>query len=153
MKLIAKKPCSFGGEKFFIGEEVPEELVANPAAQEKLGVIAISNAEGKAPVENSIQITVKNSSDGERITVIPATPEEIQRVFFVMQQSADEAVKAISEIQSDNVLMLIHAADSRKTVKNAAKEQADKLSSTESVLNESGKGNTTTGANTEGADT
>lgn len=153
MKLIAKKPCSFGGEKFFIGEEVPEELVANPAAQEKLGVIAISNAEGEAPVENSIQITVKNSSDGELATVIPATPEEIQRVFFVMQQSAEEAVKAISEIQSDNVLILIHAADSRKTVKNAAKEQADKLSSTESVLNESGKGNTTTGTNTEGADT
>lgn len=153
MKLIAKKPCSFGGEKFFIGEQVPEELVANPAAQEKLGVIAISNAEDKAPVENSIQITVKNSSDGELATVISVTPEEIQRVFFIIQQSAEEAVKAISEIQSDNVLILIHAADSRKTVKNAAKEQADKLSSTESVLNESGKGNTTTGTNTEGADT
>lgn len=153
MKLIARKPCSFGGEKFFIGEEVPEELVADPAAQEKLGVIAISNAEGESPVENAIQITVKGSSDGELTTVISATPEEIQRVFFVMQQSAEEAVKAISEIQSDNVLILIHAADSRKTVKNAAKEQADKLLSTASISDESGNGNATTGTNTEGADT
>ena len=51
MKLIAKKPCSFGGKKFFIGEEVPVNLVANPALQEKLGVIAIDESKDKkAPV-------------------------------------------------------------------------------------------------------
>ena len=36
MRLIAQKPCSFGGNKFFIGEEVPTELVTNPKMQEKL---------------------------------------------------------------------------------------------------------------------
>ena len=34
MRLIAQKPCSFGGNKFFIGEEVPTELVTNPKMQE-----------------------------------------------------------------------------------------------------------------------
>ena len=43
MKLIAKKPCSFGGQRFYIGDEIPAELVAEPKAQEKLGVIAIAN--------------------------------------------------------------------------------------------------------------
>lgn len=41
MRLIAKKPCSFGGRTFYIGEEIPTEFVLNPKAQEKLGVIAI----------------------------------------------------------------------------------------------------------------
>ena len=34
MRLIAQKPCSFGGNKFFIGEEVPAELVTNPKMAE-----------------------------------------------------------------------------------------------------------------------
>lgn len=38
MRLIAQKPCSFGGNKFFIGEEIPAELVTNPKMQEKMGV-------------------------------------------------------------------------------------------------------------------
>ena len=29
MRLIAKKPCSFGGQQFYIGDEVPENLVAD----------------------------------------------------------------------------------------------------------------------------
>ena len=47
MRLIANKPCSFGGRQFYIGDEIPAELVADARAQEKMGVIAIANdAEG-----------------------------------------------------------------------------------------------------------
>ena len=42
MRLIAKKPCSFNGQTFYIGDEIPSEFVINPKAQEKLGVIAIA---------------------------------------------------------------------------------------------------------------
>ena len=35
MALIAKKPCSFGGKAFFIGEEVPDELVMDAEYQEQ----------------------------------------------------------------------------------------------------------------------
>lgn len=145
--LTAKKPCSFGGKRFFIGESIPEELVANPAAQEKLGIIAISNADSG---ESAIQITVSGSSDSDSAVAISATPEEIRSVFSIMQLNAEEAVKAISEIHSENVLILLHAADSRKTVKNAAKEQADKLFPTEGVTDESTGGNTTTDTDMEG---
>lgn len=30
MRLIARRPCSFGGKKYFIGDEVPAEDVINP---------------------------------------------------------------------------------------------------------------------------
>lgn len=39
MKLIAKKPCSFGGKRFYIGEEVPTALVVDPARQVQYGVL------------------------------------------------------------------------------------------------------------------
>lgn len=38
------------------------------------------------------------------------------------------SVKAITEVQNENVLILLHAVDSRKTIKDAAKKQADKAS-------------------------
>ena len=43
MRLIANKPCSFGGKKFYIGNEIPENLVADARLQEKMGVITIVN--------------------------------------------------------------------------------------------------------------
>lgn len=43
MRLIANKPCSFGGKKFYIGNEIPENFVADAKLQEKMGVITIVN--------------------------------------------------------------------------------------------------------------
>lgn len=201
MRLIANKPCSFGGQQFYIGDEVPVNLVADAKMQEKYGVItiasgdmgvstgqsvplftqkqvekmiaeAVEEAEKKredqmaelqgyaAELEETrpgtyagaVQITVKGASDGQ-FTAIPAKPEEIQQVFSIMQMNAEEGAKVIADITSENVLILLHAADSRRTIKNAAKEQADKLFSTEGVSNESGKSDEITEANIKGADT
>lgn len=105
--------------------------------------------------EGTVQISLKGDSDGEneQVTVIPATPEEIQQAFSIMQLNAEEGAKAIADVQSENVLILLHAADSRKTIKEAAKKQADNLFSNGGKTNESTAGNATTGTNTEGADT
>lgn len=173
MKLIAKKPCSFGGRQFFIGNEVPTELVASPTIQERLGVLTIVNEDSRiapdgqsgAPLgklftqeevaeiiaEAPVLIDVKSVSDGgnEQVMEIHANAEEIRQVFSIMQMNAEEGAKVIADVTNENVLILLHAADSRKTIKNAAKEQAAKLYSTEGVSN----GNVTTGTNTEGADT
>lgn len=79
--------------------------------------------------EGTVQVSIEGTADGDnaQATVIPATQEEIQKVFSIMQMNAEDGVKEIAGVTSDNVLVLIHAADSRKTVKNAAKEQAGKL--------------------------
>ena len=199
MRLIANKPCSFGGRQFYIGDEIPAELVADARAQEKMGVIAIANdAEGvpggepgtfftleqvekmvaeavdeaeqkqqemqeAAGVlqgegflsEGTMIIPVKGDSagDSEQQTAVPATPEEIQQVFSIMQMNATDGAEAIAGVKSENVLILLHAADTRKTIKDAAKKQADNIFSTPGNPNESTGGNATTGTNTEGADT
>lgn len=163
MRLIAKKPCSFGGKKFFIGEEIPAGLVADPASQEMMGVLTIAKGEneempaasvGAFPVdcEGVITVSVNGENDGEMLAVL-VTAEEIQQVFSIMQSNTDEGTKAISEVESENVLILLHAADSRKTIKEAAKKQADNLFSMKENFNEASTSNSTTATNTEGADT
>ena len=47
-----------------------------------------------------------------------------------MQQNASDAIEAIGQVKSENVLILLHAADSRKIVKDAAKKQAEAILST-----------------------
>ena len=180
MKLIARKPCSFGGKQFYIDNEIPEELVADPAVQERLGVLFIVNADNEmlpdgqsgtasgqmftqeqvdsmiaGVYEGTIPISVKDASDeeNEQVMEIYARPEEIEQVFSIMQLNAEEGTKVIADVTNENVLILLHAADSRKTIKNAAKEQTGKLFSAGGDSNESGKGNASTGIGTEGADT
>lgn len=211
MRLIANKPCSFGGQKFYIGNEIPENLVADAKLQEKMGVITIVNdnmgvsgeqsgtlftqeqvdkmlAEAIEEAVNNtitemeqkqkelqevlqqsaaerkevdseilmetvmIDIVIGSDGENEQHMTVLAKSEEIQQVFSIMQLNVDEGAKAIADVKSENVLILLHAADSRKTVKNAAKEQADKLFS-RTASNESTSGNKATGTNTEGVDT
>ena len=212
MRLIANKPCSFGGKKFYIGNEIPENLVADARLQEKMGVITIVNdnmgvadkqsatlftqeqvdkmlAEAIEEAVNNtitemeqkqkelqealqqsaaerkevdsetlmetvmIDIVIDSDRENEQHMTVLAKSEEIQQVFSIMQLNVDEGAKAIADVKSENVLILLHAADSRKTVKNAAKEQADKLFSIKAASNESTSGNKATGTNTEGVDT
>lgn len=211
MALVAKKPCTFCGKHFFIGEMVPEGLVSDPSLQEKLGVLAIvpdsgsrassmaspciytqeqaehmieeaieeavnntilemeqkqkelqqaagasirETAEGFEILDKAIPIAVDKEDGGGNAQnmAIPAMPEEIQQVFSVMQMNAEEGAKAITGIENENVLILLHAADSRKTIKDAAKKQADKLFSTANVSSESTGGNEPISASMEGVD-
>ncbi|MCI8564292.1 MAG: hypothetical protein HFH69_12405 [Lachnospiraceae bacterium] len=223
MKLIAKKPCSFGGRQFYIGDVISEELVADAGQQEKMGVITIVNDTEGVPggesgtlftleqtekmvaeaVDEAVNNTVlemeelqkyrelgvtpeqvrqidknyaelakelaqvkKESANGivinlrgwdysetGKATNVTATPKQIQHTFSILQCTAEDGAKYIADIMDETVLLLIHAADSRKTVKNAAKEQRDKLSSTKGETNEATGGNATTDTHTEGADT
>ena len=211
MRLIANKPFSSVGRKFYIGNEIPENLVADAKLQEKMGVITIVNdnmgvsgeqsgtlftqeqvdkmlAEAIEEAVNNtitemkqkqkelqevlqqsvaerkevdseilmetvmIDIVVDSDGENEQHMTVWAKSEEIQQVFSIMQLNVDEGAKAIADVKSENVLILLHAADSRKTVKNAAKEQADKLFS-RTASNESTSSNEATGINTEGVDT
>lgn len=173
MKLIAQRPCVFGGRKFYKGQEVPLELVDNIDVQVKRKTLVVSYADSERQVSGSqsgtfftqeqvdnmiaaavanaeqeaedriaaavgelksfnedvdavVTIAIEGSSDGQQMAV-PATPEEIQQVFSIMQMTAEDGTKAITEVKSENVLILLHAADSRKTVKEAAKKRADTL--------------------------
>ena len=219
MRLIAKKPCSYGGKKFFIGDEIPAELVVNIEREEKLGVISAANDEAGVPeqsgalysqeqvdkmiadavanadkgftqeqvdemiadavanadkgftqeqVDEMIQsavaelepfdsdnagFTVTVKSEGDNVTAVSCSAEDIQSVVDVLQMNADDGAKTVANVQSDSVLILLHALDTRATVKKAAQKQHDTLFSADDNSNESVGGNATTDSITEGADT
>lgn len=147
MRLVALKPCTFGGKKFKIGEEVPAELVANPKLQAKRNVLSISDGE-VIPVEELQEYTAEvgqvkfciniHTKEGE--LPVEATNEELQLVFDVLQENTDDAKKTISEIKSENALILLDVVDSRKTVKTAIKERVDALFSEDAESGENGGG-------------
>lgn len=199
MRLIAKKPCSYGGKKFFIGDEIPAELVVNIEREEKLGVISAANDEAGVPeqsgalysqeqvdkmiadavanadkgftqeqVDEMIQsavaelkpfdsdnagFTVRVKGEGGNVTAVSCSAEDVQSVVDVLQMNAEDGAKAVASVKSDSVLILLHALDTRATVKKAAQKQHDTLFSAEGNSNESAGGNATTDSNTEGADT
>lgn len=199
MRLIAKKPCSYGGKKFFIGDEIPAELVVNIEREEKLGVISAANDEAGVPeqsgalysqeqvdkmiadavanadkgftqeqVDEMIQsavaelkpfdsdnasFTVTVKGEGGNVTAVSCSAEDVQSVVDVLQMNAEDGAKAVASVKSDSVLILLHALDTRATVKKAAQKQHDTLFSAEGNSNESAGGNATTDSNTEGADT
>ena len=199
MRLIAKKPCSYGGKKFFIGDEIPAELVVNIEREEKLGVISAANDEAGVPeqsgalysqeqvdkmiadavanadkgftqeqVDEMIQsavaelkpfdsdnagFTVAVKGEGGNVTAVSCSAEDVQSVVDVLQMNAEDGANAVASVKSDSVLILLHALDTRATVKKAAQKQHDTLFSAEGNSNESAGGNATTNSNTEGADT
>ncbi len=143
MRLIAKKPCSFNGQTFYIGDEIPSEFVINPKAQEKLGVIAIAAGGGDpsepavtgafiGQVEFAIPI---NQRDGKMI--LHCNEEQICKAAEVMQMTVGEAKETIKEIEDEKVLILLNACDSRKAIKEATEAAATKLNFEEDVQEES----------------
>lgn len=144
MKLIAKKPCSFNGQTFYIGDEIPSEFVINPKAQENLGTIAIVST-GDTPKTDFSDITVEVSQvefgvpikQKDGIMTLYLNEEQICRAVEVMQMTATEAKEAIREIAEEKILILLNACDSRKAVKEATEAAAAELNPEEDVQEES----------------
>lgn len=103
--------------------EAEKEWVGRMA--EMQGHVAELKETESGAYDGKIVIAVKGAS--EQYTAIPASVEEIQKVFEIMQMNAEDGARAILDVESENVLILLHAADGRKTIKDAAKRQADKL--------------------------
>lgn len=131
MKLIARQPCSFGGKKFYIGDEVPAELVLDAKAQEKKGVLAISEERKiEATILPKPDITVNvHAKDGDM--PVELTGEGLQAVFDVLNSTAEEAPAIIEEMTDGDALILLHATDKRKSVKDAAEARAKELAAGE----------------------
>lgn len=130
-KLIALKPCSFGGKKFYIGNEIPAELVASPAAQEKLGVLTIVNVEAEVDVHETVvypesKVSLVVQSEGKEMTLEP-TDRGIQDVFNVLIGKATDAEAIINQMDDADALILLHLSDSRKSIKEAAELRAKEL--------------------------
>ena len=86
--------------------------------------------EPQEPVQVPAPITIPLTKDGGVYEVV-ATPEDIITAISVMQLTLDEASKIIEATESEEALILIHALDSRKGIKEAASKRAEALAEPE----------------------
>lgn len=120
MRYIARKPCSFGGKKYLIGEDVPADVVLDGKRQVALGTLAA--------VQDDKTSAILISLGEEQISL---APEELQRIFDILQAKSEDAVALLQEEAYENVCGVIAVCDSRRAVKTAAnrskgdKENAD----------------------------
>ena len=140
MKLIALKPCSFGGKKFYIGDEIPAEHILDPRAQEKLRVLAIVPDEaGETPpaeheethTEVETMAVVVRAKEGD--IPLSLTKESLQNVVDILTGKPADAEAIIATMTDGDALILVHATDSRRAVKEAAEERAKALNPEESA--------------------
>lgn len=139
MSIIALKPCTFGGKKFLIGDEIPENLVVNPKVQAKMGTIAISG--GTVPPEELQQYTsqvgevkfeiIIHSENGD--LPLAVTNEELSIFTDILQinvsktEDKQKVSDMIQNIESEDLLIMLDALDGRKFVKEEAQERAAAL--------------------------
>lgn len=141
MELIAQKPCSFGGRNFFVGEIIPEGMVLDPKAQEKMGVLVIASADSAEPVNGLEEIVTQVANVKFEIKIhakegdlsVQVTNEELSVFTDILQTKTgkEEERQKISEliqkVESEDLLILIDALDGRKYVKELALERAQQL--------------------------
>lgn len=147
MSYVCRKGLTLSGKEYKPGDLIPEGvilpnrvralmavgMISEVGESEKADTPVVDNSQPgvSAPELSTVSIPVKGENGDITLEV---TPEEIQAVFSILQMNASEGITEVGKIESDNVLILIHATDSRKTVQNAAKERAD-LSSLSDVKN------------------
>lgn len=134
MKLIARKACSFGGKKFYNGDEIPAELVLDPQLQEKREVLAIvPDDAGTTPPadpdealhEVDTMTVVIHAKEGDM--PLNLTGEGLQNVVDVLTSKPADAEAIIAQMTDGDALILVHITDSRKAVKVAAEARAKAL--------------------------
>ena len=109
MRYIARKPCSFGGKKYLIGEDVPADVVLDGKRQVALGTLAV--------VQEDKTSAILISLGEEQVSL---APEELQRIFDILQAKSEDAVALLQEETRENVCGVIAVCDSRRAVKTAA---------------------------------
>lgn len=139
MKLIARKPCSFAGEKFFIGDQIPVEYVLDPNGQEKMGTLAIVNddAGDPAPDEsadarnlvNTMSVVI-HAEEGD--LTLNLTADGLQAVVDVLTDTVEGAEPIVEAMTDGDALILLHCVDGRKGIKAAAVARAQALNAEES---------------------
>lgn len=129
MEYVALKYTRFGGQDFKVGETIPEELVDPVAAEalKKAHVIVVKGSEEApkaqeaAPAVSTITINV-HAEEGD--LPLDLTQEGLQAFVDVLTSKAADAETIIAKMTDSDALILLDIADSRKSIKQAAKDRA-----------------------------
>ena len=137
MGYICQKTLTLFGTEYQPGAIIPAEAVLGSRVRslmtcgyivdEATGNTAPAPAE-EDPDDGMVHVPVMQGVHDE--LDIPITKDDAALIFCLMQETAEKAIWEVNEINDENVLIVIHATDSRKSVKNAAKERASSLHTT-----------------------
>lgn len=132
MAYTALRPCCFSGEKFTVGQSVPAELIRPGVADAlvKMGVIAPQGGQAQAPkaVPASVEAVTLTVHAEEGDLALTMSVEALQSVIDVLTGAANQAEGIIAGMTESDALILLHCADSRKTVMAAAEARGKALS-------------------------
>ena len=113
MKLFAKKPCSFNGKKFFIGDEIPADHILDPKAQEKRGVIEVvegDDSESNGPDEGGPLLPPSPTLDSDHEEEKEAyTKSSLSRMNKekLLAIAAELGVEANAETNKERIVAMI----------------------------------------------
>ena len=122
----ALKPCSFAGERYRIGESIPDGVLIPGAVKRLLkeGVIAEVNAGLLLPASTSLEKEVEIPLIAEENAVLKLTVEELIEVVKIAQMNEDDIIAQLQFIKKEEQLVLIDALVKSDAVFEAAKELA-----------------------------
>ena len=132
---IALKTITLSGVEYVEGATIPADAVLPsrvPALirTKKIARINERPAEAQETPQNDtndfggVNLPIQTENG---VLELPASGEDIVKAVEVMQMNADDAAKAVGDIESETALIIIDACESRKTVKTAVKARAEEL--------------------------
>ena len=134
---ICLKPLTLSGVEYLPGNHIPADAVLSSrvralmtqgyiASQDTAAVSA--EADAKTAPEPVFMIPVSPvSTDGEHLDGIPATEGSVAAMALTLMLTAEDATRAIRDMDDETALRLIQALDSRKSVKSAAAAKLEEL--------------------------
>lgn len=141
---VCKKGLTLLGRPFAVGEIVTMDYLPDgrSLALQRSGYIAEINSGVMDAAPDAILPEVKTTppvvtipiiEDEGQMMALPMTEEQLVTAVEVLQMNADKAINAIEDgIGDEDILIFIHACDSRKTVKAAAVKKAGSIEEEES---------------------
>lgn len=141
MSYICRKTLTISGVLYNPGDIIEDGVILPDRIRslKTIGMISEMGDYSDIPVAKPSVVSVSEDTNTIDISVkvekgnieLPMTADEIKKVFSVLQMNNTDSINSIKEIESENVLILIHAIDGRKSVQNAAKERAGIINSIE----------------------
>ena len=126
MSYICERAITLNGNNYWPGDSIPDGAVLPERADrlKSYGYIVErkdTKADAGGAAEAIFMVPISPvAEDGEHLEGIPATESSVAAMALVLMLTAEDASKAIREMEDETALTLVQALDSRKSVKNAA---------------------------------
>lgn len=131
---IALKNVVLSGIGYTAGSTIPADAVLPSRVRSLLRNGTIANAEDGA-VGAELAATASNDTEGvvlpihteNDVLALPVSREDIVKAIEVLQMKQDDAIAAISEIESEDALIVIDACTKSAQTKKAIKERVAQI--------------------------